>query len=252
MSQAFNRMAQAVADNHEAQQVAQAARQALAEDRELAQWVNQRVEDERGAIARELHDELGQQITAIKSVGTSIARRNEGVDAKTQELARWLVACADDIYASMHRLITRLHPPALEEFGLADALADLVDDWLLRQTEVHITLHTEGDLSLLSADHCRAAYRMVQEGLNNAFKHAQARNIQVRATLEAQGEPGQGAPWFRLCISDDGIGLPTPSSEQSRWGLKGMRQRVQGLGGSLTLLDRQPQGLTILAEWRLA
>lgn len=248
MSQAFNRMAQAVAESHDAQQVAQAARLALAENRELAHWVNQRVEAERSAIARELHDELGQQITAIKSVGTSIARRADGVDVKTHELAAWLVNCADGIYASMHQLINRLHPPALEDFGLADALNDLVDDWRLRQSEVVITLETHGNLSLLNSNHCLAAYRIVQEALNNAFKHAHAHNIDIRATLQHSDSIHQ-APRFTLSISDDGVGRSTQIPEPGRWGLKGMQERVQGLGGEWALVDRQPHGLTILAKW---
>ena len=251
MSQAFNRMAQAVADHHEAQQVAQAARQALSENRELAQWVHHRMEEERSAMARELHDELGQQITAIKSVGTSIARRAEGVDPKIQELAHWLVACADDIYASMHQLIARLSPPALNEFGLADAFADLVDDWRLRQPEVQLSLKTAGDLSVLTSNHRHAAYRIAQEALNNAFKHAQARHIQLEATLQAAAGPTQ-APVFKLRISDDGRGCPDPTPTQGHWGLKGMKERAQALGGRLELRDREPQGLTVLAEWEMA
>jgi two-component system sensor histidine kinase UhpB len=251
MGQAFNRMAQAVAEKNEAQLSAQAARQALAENRELAQWVHHRVEEERSAIARELHDELGQQITAIKSVGTSIARRAEGVDPKTLELAHWLVACSDDIYGGMHRLIARLNPPALEEFGFAEALADLVDDWRLRQTEVRIELETKGDLSRLNSDHAHAAYRIAQEALNNAFKHAQAKHIRIEATLQASLNPEQ-ADTFKLSITDDGVGRQDKAIDPSRWGIKGMQERVQALGGHWALHDHEPQGLTLVAMWEVA
>jgi two-component system, NarL family, sensor histidine kinase UhpB len=88
ISMAFNGMAQSVQDSAIARQQALAATQALAENRELTQIIQERIEQERGAIARELHDEMGQQVTAIKSVGLAIARKAAGHDARIERSAR--------------------------------------------------------------------------------------------------------------------------------------------------------------------
>ena len=103
---------------------------------------------------------------------------------------------------------------------------------------------------MLNSDHCLAAYRIVQEALNNAFKHAHAHNIDIRTTLQHSDSIHQ-APRFTLSISDDGVGRSTQIPEPGRWGVKGMQERVQGLGGEWTLVDRQPHGLTILAKWEI-
>lgn len=104
----------------------------MAENREFNQRMQERIEPERGAISRELHDELGQQVTAIKSVSLSIAQRAALSDKSIEASARLVMECADHIYDGMHRLIATLRPLALDRLGLGDALRDLVADSRLR------------------------------------------------------------------------------------------------------------------------
>lgn len=237
ISQAFNGMAQSVQDSALARREAQAAAQALAENRELTQIIQARIEQERGAIARELHDEMGQQVTAIKSVGLAIARRAAGQDASIEQSARLVMDCADQIYDGVHRLISRLRPLALDRFGLRDALQDLLDDWRVRHPEVALHHSITGQLESLDDALSTAIYRIVQEAVNNALRHARASRIEVR--LETS------AGCLRLDVVDNGTGQLEQFPASGRFGVLGMRERAQALGGSFELSQIEPAGVRV-------
>ena len=237
ISQAFNGMAQSVQDSALARRQAQEATQALAENRELTQIIQARIELERGAIARELHDELGQQVTAIKSVGLAIARRAAGQDASIERSARLVMECADQIYDGVHRLISKLRPLALDRFGLRDALQDLVDDWRVRHPGIVLSLMMTGQLDGLDDALSTAVYRIVQEGVNNALRHARASRIDV--TVHAS------AGCLQLEIADNGEGRLEQFQTPGRYGVLGMRERAQALGGSFDLDQIEPAGVRI-------
>jgi HAMP domain-containing protein len=160
MSHAFNAMAQAVEDSVAAKKVAAEATEKLAENRELTQIIQARIEEERGAIARELHDELGQSVTAIKSVGLSIVQRAAGKDPDIEHAARLVVETAGQIYDVVHHMIPRLRPLALDRFGLADALGDLLGDDVAREDEpgsdavrrARVEVANHGDRAVLDVD----------------------------------------------------------------------------------------------------
>ena len=138
MGEAFNAMAQSVQEGISAQSQAREATLALAQNRELTQVIQTRIEEVRGQIARELHDELGQQVTAIKSLGQAMVLRAQGVDAHTEQAARMVIDSADAIYEEVHQLVSKLRPLALDRFGLHDALQDLVEDARSRHTDTRI------------------------------------------------------------------------------------------------------------------
>lgn len=237
ISQAFNGMAQSVQDSALARRQAQEATQALAENRELTQIIQSRIEQERGAIARELHDELGQQVTAIKSVGLAIARRAAGQDASIEQSARLVMDCADQIYDGVHLLISRLRPLALDRFGLRDALQDLLDDWRVRHPDVVLCLTMAGQLDGLDDALATAVYRIVQEAVNNALRHAQASRIDVNVHVSA----GR----LQLEIVDNGKGRLKQFQTPGRYGVLGMRERAQALGGSFELDQIEPAGVQV-------
>jgi len=247
ISQAFNHMAQSVQDSIEARRQAREAAQALAENRELTQTIQARIELERAAISRELHDELGQQVTAIKSVGLAIARRAAGIDPTTEQSARLVMQCADQIYDGMHRLIGKLRPLALDQFGLFDALRDLLSDCQLQHPELVISatlpdaqdaLHAEDDAL------ATAVYRIVQEALTNVLRHAQATRLELGVTL--------AAGTLQLLLRDNGCGRIDQFQSNGHYGLTGMRERVQALGGSFTLLQCEPSGIEIRVQLPLS
>jgi two-component system sensor histidine kinase UhpB len=244
ISHAFNSMAQSVQDSALARRQAQEATQALAENRELTQIIQVRIEQERGAIARELHDELGQQVTAIKSVGLAIARRAAGQDASIEKSARLVMDCADQIYEGVHQLIARLRPSALDRFGLRDALQDLLGDWRMGHPGVVLSLTMSGPFDDLDDAWSTAVYRIVQEAVNNGLRHAQASRIDVKVLVSADG--------LELEVADNGSGRLAQFQAPGSYGVLGMRERAQALGGSFELEQIEPAGVRVRARLPLA
>jgi len=244
ISHAFNSMAQSVQDSALARRQAQEATQALAENRELTQIIQARIEQERGAIARELHDELWQQVTAIKSVGLAIARRAAGQDASIEQSARLVMDCADQIYEGVHQLIARLRPLALDRFGLRDALQDMLVDWRLRHPGIALNLGMSGPLDDLGDALSTAVYRIVQEAVNNALRHAQASRIDVQVLVSDAG--------LELEVADNGSGRLAQFQTPGHYGVLGMRERAQALGGSFELEQIEPAGVRVRARLPLA
>jgi two-component system, NarL family, sensor histidine kinase UhpB len=243
ISHAFNAMAQSVQDSAVARQQAQEATRALAENRELTQLIQARIEQERGAIARELHDELGQQVTAIKSGSLAIARKAAGYDALIEQSARLVMSCADQIYDGVHRLISQLRPLALDRFGLRDALQDLLGDWRMRHPDAGLTLSVSGSFDGLGDEVSTAVYRIVQEAVNNAFRHAQASRIEVKVEASADS--------LKLEVTDDGIGHVDQFHAPGHFGVMGMRERAQALGGRFDLDQVAPAGVRIRVNFPL-
>ncbi|AWI54065.1 sensor histidine kinase [Aquabacterium olei] len=231
MSQAFNDMAQSIQDNLHARDEARAAQASLAQSRELTQVILQRVEAERARIARDLHDELGQQLTALRTVA-QVLSQDPALMRDKAELVGLLKRVSDDMAASLQGMLPRLRPLALDRLGLQDALSDLLLDWRQVAPTLDITLHVAPLPDGLGDTLATAAYRIVQEAVTNAIKHAQARRITVTLTSTDHA--------LELTVQDDGIGLPAAWQRPGHHGLLGIRERVQALGGTLALSAAQP------------
>ncbi len=232
---AVNRMAAAVEDQLQARLQAYEAERSLAESRELARQIELHTERERREMARELHDELGQSVTAIRSLAQSLAHRMAPdaaqADAAGHQIAGLISSEAARLYDAMHSLVPRLTPLALDSLGLGDALIDLVDAAQQRAAQPHITLQLGVLPAALSQERALAAYRVVQEALNNALRHAGAREIVIEVDSATAGI-------LAIRVRDDGHGLPADWQRPGHYGLRGLRERVRGLGGELTVLNR--------------
>lgn len=206
--------------------------------------VEQRVEEERRLIAHELHDEFGQSVTAIRSLALAIAAQS--TEPPMSDAARLISDEAGRLYDAMHGLIPRLMPVSLDTLGLAETLENLVRDWQRRNPA--ITLSLRHDLpSDLGPSVTLAAYRVVQEGLINALRHAHAAHIEIK--LESGGARAQPqAQRMIVTVSDDGVGLPAGWSRPGHFGLRGLTERVEHLGGRLTIGNRDPHGVCLTAE----
>jgi two-component system sensor histidine kinase UhpB len=250
---AFNRMAQAVEDNVQAERKAREAEARLEERREQAALLEQRIEEERRLIAHELHDELGQSVTAIRSLAMAIVGRTG--EKPSADTARLIEAEAGRLYDAMHGLIPRLLPVTLDSLGLAGTLENLVRDWQRRYPSVVLSLRHELPQDLGSSV-TLAAYRVVQEGLINALRHAQARRVDIElacAPCSGQGPVRSGPDPCRrgglvLTVQDDGVGLPADWARPGHFGLRGLIDRVERLGGTLTLGVREPHGARLHAQ----
>lgn len=239
MGQAFNAMALSVQESIVVRERARAVTDALEQNRELTKVIQTRIEEVQGHMARELHDELGQQITAIKSVGLAIGRRAKGVDAQIESSAHMVVTCADAMHEGVHQLVTQLRPLALDRFGLRDALQDLVTRLRSRQPEVRIHVAIGPEVEDLTDELATATYRIVQESLTNALRHAQAKQIDVALTMDVH--------LLHVAIRDDGQGPADSWQQPGRFGVLGMRERAESLGGTLVFEARVPNGAQVLA-----
>jgi two-component system, NarL family, sensor histidine kinase UhpB len=244
MSLAFNRTAQAVADSAAAQKLASEARQRLQENRELTQMIQAHIEEERRSIARELHDELGQSITAIKSIGQSILQHPDARDARITEAAGLIVDTAGHMYDAIHEMIPRLRPFALDSFGLGDALSDLAGEWRTRHPEVEMRLEVDDPLPQLNDAVTTSAYRIVQEALVNALRHASASRIEVSVRIEADR--------LVVRVDDNGVGVPAGWDQPGHYGVRGMRERAAALQGSFELGAGHDGGTQVIARLPVA
>jgi two-component system, NarL family, sensor histidine kinase UhpB len=244
MSLAFNRTAQAVADSAAAQKLATEARQRLQENRELTQMIQAHIEEERRSIARELHDELGQSITAIKSIGQSILQRADSHDQRVTEAARLIVDTAGRMYDAIHEMIPRLRPFALDSFGLGDALSDLAGEWRTRHPQVEMRLTIDEPLPPLNDAVTTSAYRIVQEALINALRHAAPSRIDVSVAA--------GSDQLIVRVDDNGVGLSPTWDQPDHYGVRGMRERAAALGGTFELCAGRDGGTQVVARLPLA
>src|ERR1700683_1662099 len=238
---AFNRMAQSVSDNVQAEREAHEARARLEERRELALLVEQGVEEERRLIAHELHDEFGQSVTAIRSLAMAIATQSG--EPPMSDAARLICDEAARLYDAMHGLIPRLTPLSLDTLGLAETLESLVRDWQRRRPSPLLSLRHQLP-SDLGASVTLAAYRVVQEGLVNALRHAGATHVVIDVSSAAQR--------LTVSVSDDGVGLPAQWSRPGHFGLRGLAERVEHLGGTLHVGNSEPHGVCLTAQIPLA
>lgn len=245
IARAFNRAAQAIEENLDARRQAVEATLRLEQSRELATLVQQRIEDDRRTIASELHDETGQMITAISSMAMSIALKSKRADGdpEVHRAAELIAATCRDLYAAIHDLIPRLHPPLLDKLELAEAIGERVSAWRREQPQVAFELQL-GTLPLrLGKSYALAAYRIVQEATTNALRHAQARRIVIALHSDA------GA--LHIEVHDDGIGLASDWQRPGHFGVRGMRERARTLGGDLTLENASGGGVRLLAHLQL-
>lgn len=195
-------------------------------------------EDERARLARDLHDEVGQQQTAVLLALRSV------VEAGSLEVARARAEAAREIAAgaleSARRLARGLAPTVLKDLGLGPALESLCDDYVrLGGPAIDRDIRIGGRLN---PDIEIAVYRIGQEAMSNAVQHSDATRIQVRAVREAGG--------LRLTIRDNGRGLPgeaVPATGAPGLGLRGMRERAILMNGAFEASSGPGKGTTISA-----
>lgn len=207
----------------------------LAENRQLIQRSIQVQEDERRNIARELHDEMGQWLNALKLDAVSIRDRADG---EIKAAAQSIVEVTNHVYEVARNLMRRLRPVALDELGLPSALQYLVDQWQRRHPTVKCTFSTEGSLEELGEVANITLYRFVQECLTNVAKHAEAGEVKI--ALRRIAPTGE----VELAVSDDGRGFE-PRRATLGMGLLGLRERIEVLGGVFTLEAGTGRGVDV-------
>lgn len=252
----------------ELRQAMQVGARLAAQNRELAQRLIGLQEEERRNLARELHDELAQLVGAIKLDAQGIQRQLDGVSPNPLSQspvsqnpgkdvlhinAHAIVQAADQLHALTRDLLQQLRPAGLDELGLQACVQALAERWELRHG-IECVFLPEGDLQGLGEALDITLYRMLQEGLNNIARHANAQRVLLRLQRQADS--------VQISIEDDGIGLPlrrhaaaeateavrNAANQSTGFGLIGMRERIAALGGSLQLLPGSRGGLCLRAS----
>src|SRR5690606_727084 len=216
--------------------MAEALERSRAENRELTQRSLAIQESERRHLAQELHDELGQSISAIKAVAVSIAKESDGRDDAVRRAAATIEQVASHVYAVVAGIIRRLRPARLDQFGLAAALEELVDGWNEHHPDTFCTFSSSGPLDDLDETIEINVYRIVQESLTNVAKHSGANEAKVTIART------HGA--LQLEVRDDGAGFD-PANIRRGLGLLGIRERVEALAGAWALETAPGRGVAI-------
>ena len=210
--------------------------------RQLAARMHDAREAERAQVARELHDELGQTLTALKlDISRMVqALTPDHLNPAIIDRLQSLIGLSDIGLATVKRIATTLRPPTLDHLGLAEAI-----HWesltFKARTGLRCTVRTNRTHSALSAEQQTALFRIFQEALTNIVRHAQASSVHVTLTEQADR--------FEMSIRDNGRGITeAQTSDPSAIGLLGMRERTALMGGIFRISGRRGKGTVVSIE----
>lgn len=237
---AFRRRREARVELHRRVQAEARIADLLTHNRELSRQLINVQESERLALARELHDELGQGCSAIR-VETAFIRHCTAADhADALRAAARADEAAQGLYHLVRGMLRRLRPANLDSLGLVAALQELCESWEER-SGVDCTFHHTGLSDSLGDAIEIAVYRVTQEALTNVMRHAEASSVRV-VLSQASDSTDAGV---RLSIQDDGRGMDAAASTQGL-GLLGASERAAGLGGALRVQSTPGSGVQIV------
>jgi PAS domain S-box-containing protein len=205
---------------------------------QLAQYLETVREEERKRISRELHDDIGQIFTALK---IDLAGMKDGFPGEddTKERMDDIQKLLSDGIQSVHSLCRQLRPGALDDLSLEDALEGLLDDWKYRN-QVECNLCADVDDEALSDEIRTAVFRMAQEALTNVSRYAQASEVEINLVADEKT--------LNVSITDNGRGMePGAADKPTSFGLLGMRERIEAIGGTLCIESAPGKGTQIEA-----
>jgi signal transduction histidine kinase len=207
--------------------------------RALGARVRGDIESERKRLARSLHDELGQDLTALR-MDLGWMQRHYGDHGELLVAVDRMRKTVDGTATAMRRIISDLRPPMLDDLGIVAAATTLTKD-LAGRTGLRVNLDTSGDFEALPEAHQTAIYRMLQEGLTNVVRHAAA--TQVDVSLHANGHH------VELRIRDDGRGFSEEARrKEASFGLFGLGEWASQLGGKVDIHSRPGSGTTVFVR----
>jgi two-component system sensor histidine kinase UhpB len=208
----------------------------LRHNSDLAQRLFTAQEDERRALARDLHDEMGQTCAAIRTEATVLGMGKldaQGIGQCAQRIAQ----SAQQLSVITRQMLQQLRPMVLDSMGLADTLMAQCQQW---QSSTGVVCDCQVDKlpDDLSDYLCVTIYRLVQEGLTNVARHANATRVEVKLLVSESGE-------LLLSIQDNGRGTPYSDASQKGFGVLGMQERVASVKGEFNWHSQENQGVHI-------
>ena len=212
---------------------------------ELARKLVNAQEQERRHIARELHDDVAQRLSAINGLATSIKRSCQHAAPSAARQSEELATIASGTMRSLRETLTYLRPPEIDDLGLLSSLQTLVEGHnRFANGKTTFSLEVNGTFDDLPAEMSAHVYRIVQEGLNNAARHANARTVSV--LLENSVDFGTNMRRIDLAVTDDGIRASAPARVgQGGIGLVGIQERVYALSGTFAAGQRDANGFEL-------
>ena len=203
---------------------------------ELTAHIEQVKEEERTRIAREIHDDLGGNLTAIKMALAMLVNRLPAGQPELADKAAYVDSLVDRTIDAIHRITLDLRPSILD-FGIVAALEWQVAEFD-KQMGVRCSFSCDDKDIELASDHAAALFRIFQEALTNIAKHAQASSVNV--TLQRRRHE------IVLAIADDGVGIaPADRLKPQSFGLRGMQERARALGGTMSLSQARGGGTIV-------
>jgi len=207
------------------------------ENRALTQHSLAIQEEERQHLSQELHDELGQSLTAIKVMAVAAAHRN----ADTEKITASIGQICDHLMSVVRSMMQQLHPLMLTELGLRATLEDLLNHWSERNPNLQLEIDCDEAVDTLDKNLIRQLFRVIQECLTNALRHAKANRLKIDLYFAESGKR------LELKVADDGQGC-NPDTLKHGFGLRGMAERIRSLDGEFSVSSRPGQGMTITAS----
>jgi len=212
-----------------ANQLARTLRQLSHDNRDLLRRLVSVQDDERRELARELHDELGPLLFAIRANTTALAETATGGLAEPGSPAQGILEAAEAMQHANRRILEGLSPLYVQELGLEQSIRTLLRNAQAQSPDVKLASHVDPGLNDIDGLLSQTTYRVIQEGVTNVLRHAQASELNVSATIAGKD--------IVIEISDDGVGFG-PEETFGR-GLTGMSERVRALNGSFELVRDQ-------------
>jgi signal transduction histidine kinase len=194
-------------------------------------------EEERKRVARDIHDQLGQALTAIKIDVSALVRQWPGDQTQRAEKAAAILKLVDDTIQAVRRISTELRPGILDDLGLVATI-----EWAGEEFEARTGTTCRLDLPfedlVVDQDQATAIFRILQETLTNVARHADAKNVEVRLAKQNSR--------LTLEVHDDGRGIPEDRlSRNESLGILGMRERAMLIGGDLAITGAPGRGTTV-------
>jgi signal transduction histidine kinase len=207
--------------------------------RRLSQQLVRAQEEERRAISRELHDEVGQMLTAQRMELRNLQQLCEGCDSEALVRLEETAQTSEQALRTVRDIAMGLRPSMLDDLGLAPAIEWQARDFS-RRYGIPVSVQLDGELDELPDAHRTCVYRVIQEALTNCARHAQAREVRIAV----HGRTDR----LTITVQDDGVGF-NPSASRSRGlGLIGIEERVKELGGTATVFSQLGKGTTIAVD----
>lgn len=214
--------------------MAQTLENSMSSNHRLTQKIIRLQEDERKSIAQDLHDEIGQHLTAINIDASAIIKSKDIRYAHESAMAISEVVL--QMINIVREMLHRLRPATLDELGLKSALLELIEGWRQRNREVTVSYNISNKIDSMNETLAITAYRIIQECLTNVSKHAQARLVIIKVEVNNEN--------FHLLVQDNGQGFKADLNSQG-FGLVGMCERVEGLGGTLSISSEPYVGVSV-------